>query len=229
MDRKRVDQYRFALFGRMVMGVAHEVDNYLSVIMGFAELIQISGAGEKKSLDSVGKILHAGERINNIIKHFSYYVRPHAPLREPFSPADMVGECIVFSRFDLGRNNVTLVLPESYPAGFLNGDRRDIALTLLALLFNGAEAMAEQGGGVLKLEASRGDGFWEFAVTDEGAGIPPGITTRIFEEGFSTKNGPANNGMGLPVARCLAGEMGGTLYVENLPGGGCGAVLRIPG
>jgi len=228
MDRNRVDQYRFALFGRMVMGVAHEVDNYLSVILGFAELIQISGGGEKKSLDSVGKILNAGERINNIIKHFSYYVRPHAPAREPFSPADMVGECIVFSRFDLGRNNVTLALPESCPAGILTGDRRDIALSLLVLLFNGAEAMTEKGG-VLKLDVSRRDGFWEFAVTDEGAGIPTGILPRIFEEGFSTKNGPANTGMGLTIAQYLAGEMGGTLSVENLPGGGCGAVLRIPG
>jgi hypothetical protein len=114
MNRDKVDQYRFGLFGRMVMGVAHEVDNYLSVILGFAELIQISGGGEKKTLDSVGKILNAGERINNIVRSFSYYVRHHAPAREPFSPADMVGECLVFSRYDLGRNNVTLVLPEAF-------------------------------------------------------------------------------------------------------------------
>jgi signal transduction histidine kinase len=228
MNRDKVDQYRFGLFGRMVMGVAHEVDNYLSVILGFAELIQISGGGEKKTLDSVGKILNAGERINNIVRNFSYYVRHHAPAREPFSPADMVGECLVFSRYDLGRNNVTLVLPESYPAGILTGDRRDIALALLVLLFNGTEAMAEKGG-ALKLDVSRRNGFWEFAVTDEGAGIPPGNLPRIFEEGFSTKGGPLNTGMGLPVARYLAAEMGGTLSVGNLSAGGCGAVLKIPG
>ncbi|MBF8258644.1 MAG: Histidine kinase protein, partial [Actinobacteria bacterium] len=74
MDRNRVEQYRLALFGRMVMGVAHEVDNYLSVILGFAELIQITGGGEKKTLDSVGKIFNAGEKINNIVRHFSQYV-----------------------------------------------------------------------------------------------------------------------------------------------------------
>lgn len=228
VDRNRVEQHRLALFGRMVMGVAHDIDNYLSVILGFAELIQISGGGEKKTLDSIGKIFNAGEKINTIVRHFSYYIRPHNPAREIFSPAEVVGECLVFARYDLGRSNVTLKLPESTPSGLLNTDRRDFALVLLALLFNGAEAMATNGG-VLRLDISRRDGEWEFAVADEGPGIPSDIARKIFEEGFTTKEGPLHTGMGLPIARYLAEEMGGSLSLSNLPTGGCKAVLRIPG
>jgi two-component system CitB family sensor kinase len=66
-------------------------------------------------------------------------------------------------------------------------------------------------------------------VTDEGPGIPPEIAQRIFEEGFTTKNGSLHTGMGLPLARYLAAEMGGTVSVANPPTGGCEAVLRIPG
>lgn len=212
----------------MVMGVAHEVDNYLSVILGFAELIQITGGGEKKTLDSVGKIFNAGEKINNLVRHFSNYVRPHGSLREIFSPSEVVAECLVFARYDLGRSNVTLNLTERMPSGVLNADRRDFALVMLSLLFNGAEAMASKGG-ELKLEISRQDGEWEFAVADEGPGIPPGIAGKVFEEGFTTKDGPLHAGMGLPVARCLAEGMGGTLSLSNLPAGGCKAVLRLPG
>ncbi len=228
MDRNRVEQYRLALFGRMVMGVAHEVDNYLSVIMGFAELIQITGGGEKKTLESVGKIFNAGEKINNIVRHFSHYVRPHGPTREIFSPAEAVSECLVFARYDLGRSNVTLNLPEKSPSGMLSADRRDFALVMLSLLFNGTESMAAKGG-ELRLEISRQDGEWEFAVADEGPGIAPDIAQKVFEEGFTTKEGPLHAGMGLPVARCLAEGMGGTLSLSNLPAGGCKAVLRIPG
>jgi len=228
MDRNRVEQFRFALFGRMVMGVAHEVDNHLSVILGFAELAQITGGESKKTMDNMGKILSSGERINRIVRHFSFYVRSHAPVREPFRPSEMVGEFLTFSRYDLGRNNVTFALPESYPAGIMNGDRRDIALALLALLFNGAEAMADKGGN-LRLGVSKDDGSWEFAVTDGGAGISPGMLSRIFEEGFTSKDGPYHTGMGLPVALYMAKEMGGALSVGNLPEGGCRAVLRIPG
>jgi signal transduction histidine kinase len=228
MDRNKVENYRLALFGRMVMGVSHEVDNYLSVILGFAELIQISGGGEKKTLDGIGKILNAGEKINTIIRHFSQYVRPHSPVRERFSPAEALRECLVFSRYDLGRNNVALALPENVPQALLTADRRDFVLALLALMFNGSEAMAPNGG-TLRLGLSLRNDAWEFVVADEGPGIPPEIAHRVFEEGFTTKDGSLHAGMGLPLARTLAGEMGGTVSVANSPGGGCEAVLRIPG
>ncbi len=228
MDRNKVEYHRLALFGRMVMGVSHEVDNYLSVVIGFAELIQISGGAEKKTLDGAGKILNAGEKINTIIRHFSQYVRPHASVRERFSPAEALRECLVFARYDLGRNNVTLAVPDNYPPGLLTGDHRDFGLAILALLFNGAEAMA-QNGGTLRIDATTRDGAWEFVVADEGPGIPPENEKRIFEEGFTTKDGSMHCGMGLPLANFLAAEMGGTISVSNRPGGGCEAVLRIPG
>lgn len=227
MDRNKVENYRLSLFGQMVMGVSHEVDNYLSVILGFAELIQIAGGGEKKTLDGVGKILNAGERINVIIRHFSQYVRPHSPVPERFSPGEALQECLVFSKYDLGRNNVALKLPEIYPQGMLNADRRDFALILLALLFNGSEAMAAKGG-ALRLSVSLRDGNWEFVVADEGPGIPPEIAPRIFDEGFTTKAGTVHAGIGLPLARYLAAEMGGTVSLADSPSGGCEAVLRIP-
>lgn len=227
MNRKAVEQYRLSLFGRMVMGVSHEVDNHLSVILGFAELIQIAGGAEKKAIDGAGKILAAGERINAIIKQFSQYVRPHAPVREPFVPGDVLAEIALFAKYDLGRGNVSLTLPESLPPGLVTGDRRDFALALLALLMNGTEAMAGAGGELGLSVAIRGES-WEFRVTDEGPGIPGNILPRIFEEGFTTKSQPLNAGMGLPVARSLVAEAGGTLSVGNLPDGGCAATIVIP-
>lgn len=227
MDRNRVEHHRLALFGRMVTGVAHEIDNHLSVILGFGELIQISGGSEKKTLDSVAKILVAGEKISAIVRQFSQYVRPHPPVREKFSPAEVLQEGLLFSRYDLGRNNVVLALPERYPPVLLAADRRDFVLVLLALLFNGAEAMAGNGG-TLRLDVSLQDGACEFVVTDEGPGISPDIAPRIFEEGFTTKEGSFHTGMGLPVARHLADEMGGTISVHDAPSGGCRAILAIP-
>ncbi len=227
MDRKAVEQYRLALFGRMVMGVSHEVDNHLSVILGFAELIQISGGPEKKAVDGAGKILAAGERINAIVKQFSQHVRPHLPAREAFVPGEVIGEIAVFARYDLGRGNVMLSTPQAVPSALVTGDRRDFGLALLALLMNASEAMAGKGGRLEVSVAVRGDA-WEVSVTDEGPGIPPDVLPRVFEEGFTTKTEPFNTGMGLPVARFLAAGMGGTLSVANRPEGGSGAVIALP-
>lgn len=227
MDRGVVERYRLNLFGRMIMGVAHEVDNHLSVILGFAELIQIAAANEKKVSDGSGKILAAGDRINAIVKHFSGYVRPHDPFPEPFPPGELLPEILLFSKYDLGRGNVTVAFPDPPPTGLLQGDRRDFALALLALLFNGSEAMAATGG-TLTLAVVRGERDWEFRVQDEGPGIPPEVLPRIFEEGFTTRPEGHHAGMGLPVARMLAASMKGTVEVENRPGGGCVATLRVP-
>ncbi|MCL5966648.1 MAG: HAMP domain-containing histidine kinase [Deltaproteobacteria bacterium] len=227
MNRKVVETTRLALFGRMAMGVAHEIDNHLSVVMGFSELLQLPGSDEKKAAGNAAKIFAAGEKIGVIVKHFSYYVRPHEPAPEPFLPADLVKEILPFSRYDLSRGGVTPAIPESIPTGLITADRRDLALALLALLFNGSEAM-EGKGGTLRLAVSRGGGVWDFSVADEGPGIPAEVMPRIFEEGFTTKAAPFHAGMGLPVARHLAGEMGGAVTLANLPAGGCLATLRVP-
>jgi signal transduction histidine kinase len=227
MDRRVVEQYRLALFGRMLMGVAHEVDNHLSVVLGFSELIQLSSGNERKVRDGAGKILSAGEKIGTIVQQFSRYVRPHAPSPEPFVPGEAISEILLFSRYDLGRGNVAVSPVPEVPPGILHADRRDFGLALLALLFNGAEAMSEKGGELsvrVLLDASG----WEFTVSDQGPGIPAGLEEKVFEAGFTTRPGPIHMGMGLPVARHLAEQAGGTVRVASRTGGGCEATIRMP-
>jgi signal transduction histidine kinase len=227
MDRNVVERYRLALFGRMVMGVAHEVDNHLSVVLGFSELIQLSAAKEQKVRDGAGKILSAGEKIGAIVQQFSRHVRPHAPSPEPFVPREMIPEILLFSRYDLGRNNVTVLPPPEIPPGILHADRRDFGLALLALLFNAAEAMSETGG-ELSMRVSIDAAGWKFTVSDQGPGIPAGFEEKVFEVGFTTRTGPFHTGMGLPVARHLAEQAGGTVRIASRAGDGCEATIRMP-
>jgi signal transduction histidine kinase len=227
MDRNVVEQYRLALFGRMVMGVAHEIDNHLSVVLGFSELIQLAAGKEEKTRDGAGKILSAGEKIGAIVQNFSRYVRPHPPSPESFLPGDAIPEMLLFSRYDLGRDNVTVLPVPELPPGILYADRRDFALALLALLFNAAEAMSGTGG-ELSMRVSIDAAGWEFTVSDQGPGIPPGFEEKIFEAGFTTRTGSGHMGVGLPVARYLVEQAGGTVCIASRPGGGCEATIRLP-
>ena len=227
MDRNVVERYRLALFGRMVMGVAHEVDNHLSVVLGFSELIQLAAGKEQKVRDGAGKILSAGEKIGAIVLQFSRYARPHDPSPEPFIPGEMIHEILLFSRYDLGRDNVAVLPPPDVPPGILHADRRDIGLALLALLFNAAESMSETGG-ELSMRVSIDAAGWEFTVSDQGPGIPGGFEEKVFEVGFTTRKEPLHTGMGLPVARYIAGQAGGTVRNVSRAGGGCDATIRIP-
>ncbi|HEY6097339.1 MAG TPA: HAMP domain-containing sensor histidine kinase [Candidatus Deferrimicrobium sp.] len=227
MDRNVVEQYRLALFGRMVLGVAHEIDNHLSVVLGFSELIQLASGKEEKIRDGARKILSAGEKIGAIVQQFSRYARPHAPLPELFVPGETIPEILLFSRYDLGRNNVTVLPIPEIPPGILHADRRDFGLALLALLFNGAEAMSERGG-ELSMRVLIDPAGWGFTVSDQGPGIPAGLEEKVFEVGFTTRTGPVHTGMGLPVARHLAEQAGGTVRLASRAGGGCEATIRMP-
>lgn len=227
MDRKLIESYRLSLFGRMAMGVAHEVDNHLSVVIGFSEIIQISVSNPQKVQDSARKVLSAAEKIAALIKQYSQYVRPHVPERERFAPGEMLGDLLLFSRYDLGRGGAVVELPPSWPPGLIQGDRRDFGLAVLALLFNAAEAMADKGGAI-SVGASRNGEGWEITVSDNGPGLPAGAEEKVFEEGFTTKPEAFRTGMGLPVARFLVGEAGGTLRLGNAAGGGCVATIRLP-
>jgi len=227
MERKEVERYRLSLFGRMVMGVAHEVDNHLSVVLGFSELVQLAAGNEEKVRSGGGKILAAGERIGAIIQQFSRHARPHDPVQEPFLPGELIPEILLFAKYDLGRNDVVVVPPEDVPRGILHADRRDLGLALLALLFNGAEAMSGRGGELSMRVAVDAEG-WALTVADRGPGIPEGLGEKVFEEGFTTRTSPFNLGMGLPVARHLVGQAGGTVSIAPRAGGGCEAAIRVP-
>ncbi|MBE0602521.1 MAG: HAMP domain-containing histidine kinase, partial [Deltaproteobacteria bacterium] len=212
MDRKLIEQYRLSLFGRMAMGVAHEVDNHLSVVIGFSEIIQIAASNTQKVTDSAGKILAAGERIAALIKRYSQYVRPHSPERECYAPAEMISDLLLFAKYDLGRNGSVVELPSPYPTGLLQGDRRDLALVILALLFNAAEAMAEKSG-TISIGVSRDDAEWVFTISDMGPGIPRGSEEKVFEE--DTPPGPSRSapGWGCPsrgASSPMRGERSGS-------------------
>jgi signal transduction histidine kinase len=139
----------------------------------------------------------------------------------------MISEILLFSRYDLGRDNVTVLLPSEVPPGILHADRRDFGLALLAVLFNAAEAMSETGG-ELSMRVSIDGAGWEFTVGDQGHGIPAGFEEKVFDVGFTTRKGPLHSGMGLPVARHLAGQAGGTVHLANGSRGGCDATIRMP-
>jgi len=228
VDRSSVERYRLFLFGGMVRGVSHEVDNHLSVVLGFAELSRMPGGSAEKMSENAGKIFAAGERIASIVKTFSHHARPHSSADETCTLRDLVPELIRFARYDLCRGNVSLRIAEDLPASLLRGDTRDLGLALLAVLFNGAESMSDRRDGELSLTAVAAADGLEIAVTDDGPGIHGDIFPRIFEEGFTTKPREFHPGMGLPVARLILEAAGGSLGVENRPGGGCRSVIRLP-
>ena len=209
------------------MGVSHEVDNHLSVVIGFSEILQGNASNPEKVYDNAKKILMAGERIAELIKQYSNYVRPHALEKEFFSVRQTIQDILLFARYDLERKGNTIEAPLSHTPWLVYGDRRDFALALLALLFNAVEALPERGG-VVSIGVSMDADGATISVTDNGEGVSAGMEETVFEEGVTTRKEIFHGGMGLPAARYIVAEAGGELKLENAHGGGCVVTIRLP-
>jgi len=225
MDRNLVERYRLTLFGRMVMGVAHEVDNHLSVVSVFRVDPADRGEGGK----SPGRC-----RKDPVLRGEDRCDRP--AVLQICAPARSIPGT-VRPRGDPSRDPPLLTVrprpqqrdrPPASGNSFGRPSRRpgDLGLGLLALLFNAAEAMSGQGGSFRR--DSPGTPPVGIHRERPGTGIPAGFEERVFEVGFTTRSGPFHAGMGLPVARHLAEQAGGTLRLSNGPGGGCVATVRLP-
>jgi two-component system sensor histidine kinase HydH len=106
----------------------------------------------------------------------------------------------------------------------LDADPEMTRAALLNLLLNACHA---SGGKPIEIQVAMLDGFCEITILDRGPGIPPDVRDHLFEPFYTTR--PGGTGLGLPIARRLSQTQGGTLTLDDRPGGGTIARLRLPG
>ena len=111
----------------------------------------------------------------------------------------------------------------------ITGDGRMVLQVMLNLVLNAEEALANQPQRHLRIGVGRENGTIRLAVSDTGQGVPDGLRERIFEPFFTTRTGERVVGLGLPVARALAGQSGGQLTLHDAGPGTTTFVVTWPG
>lgn len=206
--------------------IAHELKNPLASVKGLAQLLARSSAtGDSKSAQRLEVLQREIDRMQTILEEFLNFSRPLTPL----DPAQVeVGA--------LCRDVVTLHEAMAAERGVdlnwqvedglrVRGDARKITQVLINLLQNALEVAP--AGTEVGLAARRQGRGVRFEVCDRGPGLDPGLRARMFEPGVTNKE--SGSGLGLTVARAIATQHGGSLGLEDVPGGGCCAVLELPG
>jgi signal transduction histidine kinase len=227
VDEKLLSWYRFHLFGRFILGVSHEIDNYLSVILGFSELLKLSPGNEQKLLKSVEKITGSAENLSRLIKKYSYYVRPQKDEESVFDISETIDELITFAGYDLKRNGVVLEKRIHADSSLLRGDRRNFAFMLLNVMVNASESMAQKGGEQV-ITVNRENDKIVTHIIDDGVGIPSELSEKIFDPGFTTKGEIYRLGLGLSVSKYLAEKIGGSINFTSKVGNGTSFEIKIP-
>jgi len=219
---------KLAAMGEMAAEIGHELNNYLTSILGQVEIAQvlIAERGSEGVEGRLGSVASYVDKMAVLTRGLLRCSRQRITPRE-CRVRDIVEESVAFvspqNRFDYAQFEVCI--PEGFPE--VHWDPNQMQQVFLNLFANAADAMGEEGGKISVLARSGENADWlEILVSDEGPGIPEHIRGRIFEPRFTTKTG--GNGFGLAVCFRIVRDHGGVLRLLPDEARGATFALSLP-
>jgi signal transduction histidine kinase len=220
---------KLAAVGTLAAGVAHELNQPLMIIRGYAqELLGDRRIADKEVRNDLWRIEAQTNRMAAIINHLRDFSRESKGKRETTDLNRMVQDALTFLEQQLKAGNIT-VTQELYPAlPAVWADPLRIEQVLLNLITNARDAMEGARVGTIAIRTERAQGSRvALSVTDTGPGIPDEIRTRIFDPFFTTKEVGKGTGLGLSICHGIVEEHGGELTMESPVADGRGARFTI--
>jgi len=227
MRLRLMESDRLAAVGELVAGVAHEVNNPLSSISAFAQLL-LRDELTPAHRESIEVIRAETMRASQVVKDLLTFARRSDPQREPLDLNGVIARTLRLRQYQFAEASVRVQqeLAPELPA--VLGDARQLQQVCLNLVTNAVHAMAEQGGGTLTLRSSHASGNVMLEVIDTGPGITPGARAHIFEPFFTTKGEGEGTGLGLSVSYGIVKAHGGAIEVADSGPGGTTFRVSLP-
>lgn len=226
--------------GTLAGGVAHDFNNVLAAIVGFGEMAQDAAAKGSDQERQIGKVLQAAVRGRTLIERILAFSRGGARVSLVFELEPIVEEVLTLISASL-RSGVVLERALDAPGARLRGDPAQVFEAVMNLCTNAMQAMPGGGRVIVRLTrvhvaAARvlshsrleAGNYLELAVQDEGAGMTPEVTERLFEPFFSTHGERSGTGLGLAVVHGVVAELSGAIDVQGAPGQGACFTLYLP-
>jgi two-component system cell cycle sensor histidine kinase/response regulator CckA len=226
--------------GRLAAGLAHDVNNLITIIIGYTEMALSGISPETPLRDSMEEIGNAAMRVASLTRQLLTFSRQQSSQPKEINLNDLVGEFKKMLQRLIGED-VELVLALDPEAGALRADPGQIEQVILNLAINARDAMPQ--GGRLFIETSRFLADEEVAqaqlgmvageyvllsVSDTGSGMMEDVKAHIFEPFFTTKGVGKGTGLGLSTVYGIVARSGGTISVCSEPGHGSTFKLRFP-
>jgi len=221
---------KLATVGRLAAGVAHEIGNPLTAVVGYIELLSDGDLDPEDAADLIRRIDREVHRIDSIVRDLLDYSRAEATSLDAHNLSDVVQSAIHLVEAQPRFRQITVLanLPTQLPPVIFNEGR--MQQVLVNLLLNAADAIAERGE--IRISAARsareGRAGVVIEVADDGCGIPDLVRARIFEPFFTTKEPGQGTGLGLAISQSIIASFGGDIEVRSAPGEGTTFSLWLP-
>ena len=229
MQRQLAQSERMSSLGQMISGVAHELNNPLASILGYAQLVAAK-TDDPGIARRLGVLHREAERCRRIVENLLSFARRRDPERRPLSLNEVVRSVLGLMGYQLRVNGIEVrtELDPDLPA--VRGDVHQLQQVLVNLLTNAQHAiLAVAEGGQVRVRtsmAANGDAL--LVVSDSGPGVPMEIRERVFDPFFTTKEEGKGTGLGLSLVYGIVAAHGGTIALESPDSGGASFRLALP-
>ncbi|PYJ07744.1 MAG: hypothetical protein DME25_03135 [Verrucomicrobia bacterium] len=223
-----VQSEKLSSIGEFVAGVAHELNNPLTSVMGFSELLKRSDTDPKRQrhLDLIHK---SAQRCQKIVQSLLSFARRHTPERKLSNLNELVSGAVDFLQYQLRTSNVEVALRLDPHLPRTMVDPHQLQQVFLNILNNGRQAIENhQPKGCLHVSTETCGQNARIIFQDNGPGIPEENLSKVFDPFFTTKEVGKGTGLGLSICYGIIREHGGTITVSSQPGQGARFVIELP-
>ncbi len=218
---------KLAALGELVAGVAHELNNPLTGISTFAQLLLEEELTEDQ-LESVRTIKRESDRAVAVIRDLLVFSRKTGPRHGPVDLRALIQQTVRLRSYALQSAGVTLQTELDADLPTVPGDDRKLQQVLMNMMVNAEYAMSKTEVRTLTVRALTGTEHVTLEIADTGIGMSPDVVKHVFEPFYTTKPVGVGTGLGLSVSYGIIQAHGGTIDVKSAPGAGTTFRIALP-
>jgi PAS domain S-box-containing protein len=217
---------KMSAVGQLIAGVAHELNNPLTAILGYAQLLESEGLNERAQ-DYVGKMFKQAQRTHRVVQNLLSFARQRKPERSEVDIRKVLEETLTLRDYDLKVNKIVVEKDLGAEAAMVVADPHQLEQVFLNIINNAVDAVLETGRtGKLKIRVNCEKSDVCVQIADDGPGIKD--PKRIFDPFYTTKNVGKGTGLGLSICYGIVKEHGGDITAHNSSEGGAVIEVRLP-
>jgi two-component system NtrC family sensor kinase len=223
-----IQSQKIASIGRMAAGVAHEINNPLSAILLYAELLKEAFQERKEDLKDVQEIITQTLRCKKIVSDLLEFSRKSAGMTSSFNLEQLLQKCLELLIHKAAFQNIRVELRMEEGMPNIVGDMSQLQQVFTNLFINAADAMEGKGRLEIRADFQPEKNMFLIKVSDTGPGIPEDIRDKVFDIFFTTKPVGKGTGLGLSISQNIIKIHGGSLTFQCPDEGGTTFLIELP-
>jgi PAS domain S-box-containing protein len=218
---------KMAAVGQLISGVAHELNNPLTAILGYSQLLQAEELTNSRGADYIEKLYKQAQRTHHIVQSLLSFARQHKPERKSVDLNQILEDTLILREYDMKLNSIRIHREFEPQLPLTAGDFHQLQQVFLNILNNAVDAVVEKGGkGEIWIRTVLAGNRLRVEITDNGPGVKD--PHRVFDPFYTTKPVGKGTGLGLSICYGIVKEHGGEIQVRNSPPRGATFAIVLP-